>query len=43
MIYQMSEEILSLEKVRQQLTKVLQPLVTKNEVAIQSQPLTLTI
>jgi chemotaxis protein MotB len=43
MIHQLSEEMLSLAKVRQQLLKVLQPMMASNQVAVQSQPLTLTI
>lgn len=43
MAHQLTAEMLSLAKLRQQLTGLLQPLIAKNEVAIQSQPLTLTI
>jgi chemotaxis protein MotB len=43
MAHQLTAEILSLSKLQQKLTGLLQPLITKHEVAIQSQPLTLTI
>jgi len=43
MIHQLAAEILSLQKVQQQLTALLHPLVDKQKVTIQSQPLTLTI
>jgi len=39
----MTAEMLSLEKVKQQLTQLLSPMIAKNEVSINSQPLTLTI
>jgi chemotaxis protein MotB len=43
MAHQLTAEMLSLAKLQQKLTDLLQPLVTKHEVSIQSQPLTLTI
>jgi len=43
MIHQLSEDMLSLQKVQQQLLKVLRPLMAGNMVNVQSQPLTLTI
>ena len=43
MAHQLNAEMLSLAKLREKLLGLLQPLVTKHEVSIQSQPLTLTI
>jgi len=39
----MSANMMSLDKVKQQLTKLLSPMIVKSQVSINSQPLTLTI
>lgn len=41
--HQLSEEVLSLQKVQQQMQALLHPMIEKHEVSIMSQPLTLTI
>jgi chemotaxis protein MotB len=41
--HELSAEVLSLQKLQMKLAAILQPLVVKHEVSIQSQPLTLTI
>lgn len=41
--HQMAAEVLSLQKVAQKLNSLMQPLIARNEVAVQSLPLTLTI
>jgi chemotaxis protein MotB len=43
MEHQLAAEILSLAKLHEKLSALLQPLVTRHEVSIQSEPLTLTI
>ena len=43
MAHQLSAEILSLQKLQLKLAALMQPLVDKHEVSIESQPLTLTI